>query len=462
VFQAEESLAVRLIESLATTEALAEVFSDRSVLAALLEFEVGLARTQAQQSLIPQTAADAITAAAHLDNFDTAALAAEILRAGTPGIPIVKALTEVVRRVDPSAAGYVHWGATSQDVADTAMVLLLKRAQPLLENDLSRLQSALRRLAEDHAATVMLGRTLMQAAPPITFGLKAAHWLQSVGSCSGHLRDAFSKALVLQFGGASGTLAALNMHFGDSMGQRLARDLDLNYPLAPWHTRRERLAGLVCACGVMTGALGKIGRDISLLMQNEVAEVSEPGGQGRGGSSTMPHKRNPIGCAITLASANRLPGLVASFLSCMVQEHERGVGGWQAEWPILSQAIQATGVAAASMAEVAEGLTVDAARMRANIESTRGLIFAEKAMMLLAPKVGRDVAHKIVEEASRRSIAEGRRLAEVLADMPEVTRHLDAATIQRLEVPEEYLGCAEAFRRRLLDAAEHRKLPAEE
>ncbi len=268
---------MRLIESLATTEALAEVFSDRSVLAALLQFEVGLARTQARQSLIPQAAADAITTAAQPDNFDIGTLAAEMLRAGTPGIPIVKALTEVVRRADPSAAGYVHWGATSQDVADTAMVLLLKRAQPLLENDLSRLQSALRRLADDHASTVMLGRTLMQSAPPITFGLKAAQWLESVGLCSRQLRDAFSLVSFVQFGGASGTLAALGM-VGDSVGQGLARDLDLKYPPAPWHTRREGLARLVCACGVLTGALGKIGRDISLLMQNEVAEVSEPGG----------------------------------------------------------------------------------------------------------------------------------------------------------------------------------------
>jgi 3-carboxy-cis,cis-muconate cycloisomerase len=450
-----------LIENLATTEALAEVFSDQSVLAALLQFEVGLARTQARQSLIPQAAADAITTAAQPDNFDIGTLAAEMLRAGTPGIPIVKALTEVVRRADPSAAGYVHWGATSQDVADTAMVLLLKRAQPLLENDLSRLQSALRRLADDHASTVMLGRTLMQSAPPITFGLKAAQWLESARLCSGQLHDAFSNALLLQFGGASGTLAALGV-LGDAVGRGLARELDLKYPLAPWHTRREGLAGLVCACGVLTGALGKLGRDISLLMQNEVAEVSEPAGPGRGGSSTMPHKRNPIGCAITLASANRLPGLVASFLSCMVQEHERGVGGWQAEWPILSQVFQSTGVAAASMAEVAEGLTVDAARMRVNIESTQGLIFAEKAMMLLAPKVGRDVAHKIVEEAARKSIAEGRRLSEALAEMPEVTVHLDAATIQHLDVPEEYLGCAEVFRGRLMEAAKNRKLPEPE
>jgi 3-carboxy-cis,cis-muconate cycloisomerase len=454
-------VAERLIQSLATTEALADLFSDRSVLAALLQFEAGLARAQARLKLIPQAAADAIAAAARPGNFDADVLAAEILRAGTPGIPISKALTEAVRRTDPSAAGFVHWGATSQDVADTAMVLLLQQAQPIIESDLVRLQSALRGLAEHHSTTVMLGRTLMQAAPPVTFGLKAAGWLDSISACTQRLHEAFSDALVLQFGGASGTLAALGER-GDEVGRELARELDLKYPSAPWHTRREGLAALVCACGILAGALGKMARDISLLMQNEVAEAAEPGGQGRGGSSTMPHKRNPIGCSLTLASANRLPALVASFLSCMIQEHERGVGGWQAEWPILSQVMQSTGVAAASMREVAEGLTFDAARMRANINATHGLIFAEKAMMLLAPKLGRDGAHKLVEAATKTSVANSRPLAEVLAEMSEVSQHLDPATIRDLDDPEKYLGCAEIFRQRLLNASKNRNSPAKE
>jgi 3-carboxy-cis,cis-muconate cycloisomerase len=188
-------------------------------------------------------------------------------------------------------------------------------------------------------------------------------------------------------------------------------------------------------------------------MQSEIAEVAEPGGQGRGGSSTMPHKRNPIGSALALAAAQRAPGLVATFLSAMVQEHERGVGGWQAEWPTVASLIQATGLAAASMAEVAGGLTVDAARMRANLDATRGVIFAEKAAMLLAGKIGRDAAHKVLEEAARRSLAQARHLSEVLAEMPEVTRHLDSSALRNLEVPEEYLGSADEFRLRLLAPA---------
>jgi len=230
----------------------------------------------------------------------------------------------------------------------------------------------------------------------------------------------------------------------------LAEELGLAHPEAPWHTHRDRLGALVCACGVLTGALGKIARDISLLMQNEVGEAAEPGGQGRGGSSTMPHKRNPIGCTVTLAAANRTPGLVASFLSGMIQEHERGVGGWQAEWPTVSALVQCTGAAAASMAEVIAGLTIDKEKMRANIDATRGVIFAERAMILLGKAIGRNQAHHLLEEATRQSATQGRRLTDVLAAMPEVTKHLDQKAIQALDAPEQYLGAAEALRQRLL------------
>ena len=447
-------MAARLIESLATTEAFAELFSDTSVLQAMLDFEVGLARAQARIGIVPRTAADTIAATAKPEAFDPVQLARDGLRAGALPIPLVKALTERVRASDPGAAGFVHWGATSQDVADTALVLLLKRAQPILESDLARLEGALRRLAETHANTVMLGRTLLQSAPPTTLGLKAAGWLGAVRRGRARLTTRFGEALIVQFGGATGTLASLGQH-GIAIGRELAKELGLGFPDAPWHTQRDRLAALVCACGVLTGSLGKIARDISLLMQSEVGELAEPSGSGRGGSSTMPHKRNPSGCVVALAAANRVPGLVASFLSAMVQEHERAAGSWQAEWPTVAALMQATGVAAASMAEVAEGLSVDRARMRANIDATRGVIFAERAMMLLGEKIGRDVAHNLLDEATRQSVTQGRRLYEVLGEMPEVSRHLDRETLKQIEAPEEYLGSADAFRRRLLsDAAD--------
>ena len=445
-------MAGRLIESMATTEALAELFSDTSVLQAMLDFETGLARAQAKIGIVPQKAADAIAAAAKPDAFDPAQLAADGLRAGALPIPLVKALTERVRAGDPAAAAFVHWGATSQDVVDTALVLLLKRAQPILESDLARLEGALRRLAETHVETVMLGRTLLQAAPPTTFGLKAAGWFGSIKRSRARLTAAFNEALIVQLGGATGTLASLAQH-GVAVGQELAKELGLHYPDAPWHTHRDRLAALACACGVLTGSLGKIARDISLLMQTEVGETSEPSGVGRGGSSTMPHKHNPSGCVVALAAANRVPGLVASFLSGMVQEHERGVGSWQAEWSTVAALIQATGAAAASIAEVAEGLSVDTARMRANIDATRGVIFAERTMMLLGEKLGRDMAHKLLDQATRQSVTQGRHLYEVLGEMPEASRYLDHETLKTIEAPEQYLGSADAFRRRLLSSA---------
>ncbi|MGC2170600.1 MAG: 3-carboxy-cis,cis-muconate cycloisomerase [Candidatus Sulfotelmatobacter sp.] len=441
----------RLIESLASTEPLAELFSDHSVLQALLDVEVALARAEARVGVVPHAAAETIAAAAKAEAFDVAALSHDMLRAGTAGVPLAKALTERVRAKDADAARYVHWGATSQDAADTALVLLLRRAQPILAGDISRLEQALWKLSAEHRNTVMLGRTLMQAAPPVTFGLKAAGWLGAVCRGRKRLSSSFRETLIVQLGGASGTLASLGER-GPAVALALANELGLACPEAPWHTHRDRLANLVCDCGVLTGSLGKIARDISLLMQSEVAEVSEAGGDGRGGSSTMPHKRNPIGSALTLAAAHRVPGEVAAFLSAMVLEHERGVGGWQAEWPIIASVIQSTGLAAASMAEVAESIAVDAARMRANIDATHGVVFAERAMMLLGPKLGRDVAHQLLEEATGRSVAQGRHLSEVLSEMPEVTSHIDRSVLRQLEVPEQYLGSAEAFREALLSS----------
>ena len=443
---------VRLTDSLATTQPLAALFSDQSLIQAMLDFEVALAAAETACGIVPPGAADAIAKAAQGANLDVGALAEETLRAGTPAIPIVKGLTELVRVKSSTAAGFVHWGATSQDVTDSALVLLLKKAEPILQADLDRLEKALRRLSADHERTVMLGRTLLQSAPPITFGLKAAGWLGAIHRGRKRLEQCFQETLVLQFGGACGTLASLGER-GLEVAQALAAELGLACPESPWHAQRDRLAALVCACGVLTGALGKMARDISLLMQPEVGEVAEPAGAARGGSSTLPHKHNPVGCAAALACANRVPGMVATFLSAMAQEHERGLGNWHMEWPAVAGVIQSTGLAATAMAEVAEGLTVNVARMRANIEATRGVIFAERAMMLLAEKLGRDQAHRILEQASRVSVAESRRLRDVLAAMPELAVHLSAEALRDLETPESYLGVALELRQRAVIAA---------
>ena len=431
-------MASRLIDSLASTEALAELFSDNSILRAMLQFEVALARVESRLGIIPASAAQSIAAAANPSSFDAVELSRRSLRAGTPSIPLVNALTERVRSINESAAASVHWGATSQDVSDTALILLLTQAHSLIEADLARCEEALVALSEQNCNSVMLGRTLLQAGPPITFGLKTAAWLGAVRRGRERLSQAFTDALVVQFGGAVGTLAMLGDK-GSEVVRELATELSLGCPDAPWHTHRDRLGTLVCACGLLTGSLGKIARDISLLMQNEVGEASEPTGEGRGGSSTMPHKRNPIGCTVTIAAAARMP-----------QEHERSIGGSQSEWPTVAAVIQSTGVAAASIAEIAEGLTVDPARMRRNLEETRGIVFSEKAMTVLARKLGRHKAHQLLEAAVRKAVDEKRTLAEVLEEMPEISKILDKAAVQRLAVAEDYLGSAESFRLALL------------
>jgi 3-carboxy-cis,cis-muconate cycloisomerase len=440
---------MRLIDSLATTPAMAEVFSDESLLGAMLDFEAELARAEAETEVIPQSAAEVIGRAAHPGGFDVAALGHESLRAGTLSIPLVKALTARVRETDLESARFVHWGATSQDVADTAIVLLLRRAWAILASDHARVESALQGLSGEHAATVMLGRTLLQPAPPVTFGLKAAGWFGALRRSWARLESAFEDAMILEFGGASGTLAALGEQ-GVAVGNALARELRLRNPEAPWHAHRDRLAAVICACGVYTGSLAKMAHDIALLMQGEVGEVAEAGSEGRGGSSTMPHKRNPTGCSMALAAAHRVPGLVANFLFGMTQEHERGAGGWQAEWTTIARVLEDTALALASMVEVAEGLSVDVARMRANIGATGGVIFAERAMILLGAALGRDAAHKLLEQATRRTIESGRRLADVIAELPEAARVLSREQIESLDVPEAYLGSAEIFRQQLL------------
>jgi 3-carboxy-cis,cis-muconate cycloisomerase len=421
-----------LIGSLATTEELAEVFSDRSVLKAMLSFEVGLARAQTRLGMIPAAAADAIEQATAVEDFDAAAIARAARESASIAIPFVKAL--MARAGD--ASRYVHWGATSQDLVDTAMVLLLKQAEIILRRDHTWLVGSLRELSDQHAGTVMLARTLLQPAPPITFGYKAAGWYGAI-----HRSWPFVDALPLQFGGASGTLAAYGKD-GPALARELARELGLALPGAPWHTQRDCFALLMSRCGIYTACLGKMARDIALLMQQEVGEVAEAGG----GSSAMPNKQNPSGCTIVLAAATRTPGLVAAFLSGMIQEHERSAGGWQAEWATVSAVIEATGSALAAMVGTVEGLNVYGDRMRANLAATHGVIFAEKAALLLTPRFGREAARALAADAAREAAAQGRPMGEMLAGSG-----LTEEQLADLDNPYDYLGAAEEFRRKLLE-----------
>ena len=417
----------RLIDCLVSTSSLSEIFSDRSVLRAMLNFEAALARSEASCGVIPASAAETITEVATAADFEIPELVRQSLRAGTPAIPVVNALTSSIHG---DARNYVHWGATSQDVVDTAIVMLLVQCRDIFTKDHARLAGALRGLSDQHAQTVMLGRTLMQPAAPITFGLKAAAWLASLDRCWKRVTEAFEDARVLQFGGAAGTLAALGDR-GLAVSEALAADLNLKCPNAPWHAHPDRLSALMSSLSIYSAAAGKMALDIALLMQFEVGEATEPGGDGRGGSSAMPHKHNATACMLAIAAAKRTPGLFANFLIASLQEHERALGGWQSEWNLIEGIVQSTGLALESMVEVVEGLTVNAARMRKNIDATNGTVFAEKAMIQLASKMGKDAARRAVEESLRTT--------DSPPDLPD------------LRNPEGYLGSAETFRKRLLD-----------
>ena len=442
----------RLIDALATTDEMAAVFADAAIVDDLLQFEIGLAAALAECGVIPEAAAAAIAeSAGPASAYDAAALALAARGAATPVLALVEQLTARVARVDPSSARYVHFGTTSQDVADTALVLGLGRARPIVAAGHRRLVSALVSLSERHAATVMLGRTLLQPGPPVTFGLKVALWCQGIAVAGVRLLAAFDAARRLQFGGAVGTRAALGGR-GEAVARALAARLGLPEVVTPWHTERDRLSALVAATGLYVAALGKMARDVSLLMQDEVGEVRERGG----GSSTMPQKRNPSASAIILAAATRLPALVAASLAGAVQEHERGLGGWQAEWPTIVTAVETLASALDAAGDQIEHLEVFPDRMRDNINRTRGTVFAERVTLSLTPALGRDAAKRLVVIAIERARSGPETFGEAVRAIPEIVRTMTPEDLSAVDRPEAYLGAAEQLRRRVIES-----LPAE-
>jgi 3-carboxy-cis,cis-muconate cycloisomerase len=440
---------VRLTGALATTPAMAAVFSARSTVQRMLDVESALAQAQADCGVIPASAAAPIAAACAADAIDARALATGAAQGGNLAIPLVRQLTAAVKARDAEAARYVHWGATSQDIIDTGLVLQLRDALDLLDDGLDALALVLADRTRQWRALPMIGRTWLQQALPITLGLKTAGWLDAVLRHRQRLRQLRARVLALQFGGAAGTLASLRER-GMDVASALAARLDLDLPATPWHTHRDRIAEAGCVAGMLIGTLGKIARDISLQMQTEVAELAEPAAPGRGGSSTMPHKRNPVGCAAVLTAAQRAPGLVATLLGGMVQEHERALGGWQAEWDTLPVLFELAGGAVEQIRAVVAGMPVNAAAMRANLDLTRGLVLGEAVMLALGESIGRLDAHHLVEQASRRAVEDGRTLREALADMPEVTGHLDERALDALFDPGRYVGQAQTFIDRVL------------
>ncbi|WP_321338076.1 3-carboxy-cis,cis-muconate cycloisomerase [Breoghania sp.] len=437
----------RLLGHLFSSAPMHGVWDDAARLQGMLDFEAALARVQSRLGVIPQTVGEAVSEKAKADLFDLDAIGEKVPLGGNIAIPLVKALTA---KVEGAASGYVHWGATSQDVIDTGFMLQARAGIAVLRADLVRLGGACAVLADAHRATPMVGRSFMQHGLPTVFGLKAAGWLDTVGRLIARLDTVAEQSLALQFGGAVGTLASLGAD-GAAVRDQLAAELGLPVPPTPWFTMRERIVEIGSALGAIAGIMGKIAGDIVLLMQTEVGEVFEPSAPGKGGSSTMPHKRNPVGAATARGAAIQAEARAGALYQIMDQQHERAVGGWQAEWGLVPELFVLTAAAIAPLIAVIEGLEVKAERMRANLEITNGLIFAEAVMMKLAPMIGRDVAHHVLEGASKRAVAEGLHLKAVLTESDEVRAHLDEAEIAAIFDPLGYVGSAEIFIERALE-----------
>ncbi|SHL63398.1 3-carboxy-cis,cis-muconate cycloisomerase [Bradyrhizobium lablabi] len=438
-----------LLAPMLSSAAMRAICDDAAYLQHMLDFEAALARAEAATGVIPASAVAPIEKACRAEKFDLAALAEAATRSGNLAIPLVKALTAAVAKADADAARYVHWGATSQDVIDTAAMLTLRAGIDSLLVDLDRAIAGFAKLARKHRDTPMVARTWLQHALPMPFGLKLAEYAAALHRSRARLQRLRGDGLALQFGGAAGTLAAL----GDkamAVAERLAEVLKLPLPAAPWHTHRDRIAEIASVLAIVAGSCGKIARDVSLMMQTDVAEAFEPSGEGRGGSSTMPHKRNPVAAATALAAATMAPNLAATIFAAQVQDHERSAGLWHAEWPTMPTLLLVTSGALAAIVDIAEGLEVDAARMRVNLEATGGLIMAEAVTMALAEKIGKSEAHHLVETASKKAVAEKKGLREVLAKDTKVTAHLSADKLKKLFEPMAYQGASQVLIDRLL------------
>jgi 3-carboxy-cis,cis-muconate cycloisomerase len=438
-----------LLAPLFSSAAMRAVCDDAAYLQHMLDFEAALARAEAAVGVIPASAAAPIAKACRAEAFSIPALAEAATRSGNLAIPLVTALTSTVAKADADAARYVHWGATSQDVIDTATMLTLRATIDALMSDLDRAVVGFAKLATQHRNTAMVARTWLQHALPMPFGLKLAEYAAALHRSRARLKRLRAESLALQFGGAAGTLAALGDK-GLLVAENLAAELKLPLPDAPWHTHRDRVAEAASVFAILTGSCGKIARDVSLMMQTDVAEAFEPSGEGRGGSSTMPHKRNPVAAATALAAATIAPNLAAAIFAAQVQDHERSVGPWHSEWPTLPTLQLVTSGALAAIVELAEGLEVDVSRMRINLDATHGLIMAEAVTFALAEKIGKSDAHHLVEAASKRAVAGKQHLRDVLTSDPKVTIHLDADKLAKLFDPMAYQGVSQALIDRLL------------
>jgi len=446
---------------------------DTAWLQAMLDAEAGLARALERAGLAPAGAGEAVTAAARAGNFDPNELGGLAALTGNPVPGLARALA---RQVPQTAVSAVHRGATSQDIVDTAAMLLAKRAIDVIAADLARAADAAAGLATAHRDSIMIGRTLLQQAVPVTFGLVAAGWLTSLDEARAGL-DSVGPRLAVQFGGAAGTLASLG-EAGQRVTALLATELGLAVPVLPWHTDRLRIIDLGTALARVAAVLGKIARDVTLLAQSEVGEVSEGGGPTearadqrgsdqqapaasprRGGSSAMPHKRNPVASIAILGCTRQVPGLLATLAAASEQELQRAAGAWHAEWEPLTALLRLTGSASSWAADLLPGLVVDTSRMAANLAATKGLPLAEHVSSLLAGVLGGAQAHDLVAEAGARATSAGLPLRDVLLAVPKLEERLSSAGITAEQIdsalePSGYLGATDAFITAAIDAHE--------
>jgi 3-carboxy-cis,cis-muconate cycloisomerase len=418
----------------------------------MTRFEWALTCALEKHGLAESGSAQVLEGLLHTDFVNRNALEREARDAGNIAIPFVRQLTDAVKARDERASRAVHLGATSQDVLDSALVMQMRAGITLLKHAMQRFDRALAQQVDTHRETLLTGRTWLQPGPPTTFGLKLAGTLAAIRRHRERLSTAAERVLVLQFGGAVGTLAALGTA-GEAVSAEVARILDLPEPELPWHTQRDRLIEIVQVLAGLTGSLAKFARDIALLMQVEVSEISESDGE-RGGSSTMPHKHNPVACAAVLAIHARIPGLVATMLYAMPQEQERGLGLWQAEWETVPETFRLAAAALAYSIEIAEGLKVDSGHMQRNFDELHGSTLSEAVSAALAAKMGRSAAHELLRTATKRASGEHGDLGEVLKQMPEVTAYLSNSEIDRLMDPRAYLGSTQRFIANVLGEAD--------
>jgi 3-carboxy-cis,cis-muconate cycloisomerase len=434
---------------------------DAAWLQAMLDAEAALARALERAGLAAAGAGAAVTAAARAEDFDAADLGRQAVLTGNPVPALVRALSA---KVPADAREAVHQGATSQDILDTAAMLIARRALDAIIADLQLAAASAADLAERHAGTVMAGRTLLQQAVPVTFGLVAAGWLVSIDEATAELARVRDRGLAVQYGGAAGTLASLGSA-GPTVTALFAAETGLPEPVLPWHTDRQRILRLAAALAGACAAAGKIARDVTLLAQTEIGEAAEGAGEaGRGGSSAMPQKRNPVASVLILGCARRAPGLLATLAAATEHELQRAAGAWHAEWEPVSDLLRLTGSAVSWAAELLAGLRPDEARMRANLDAAGGLPLAEHVAAVLAPKLGRLAAHDLVRAAAAVAVTDGVSLPDAMLADPDIRAKLASAGVTRGDLvaavdPAGYLGTAAEFVRRAL--AVHRDQAAE-